>query len=184
MELTNDVCEISIIPAVTYSLNSPDNRHYDFEYNPENHSQHDFWDAFHIHIDLFIKEYDIVLVGEYTKEVLDHAVLEGNVLTVMMGCEVSQIDITTGEMTLHRRFECFGSTFGIYPIQDGYIIWGELEIIRLNAGLEKCWSFSGRDIFVSNSGKEPFEICENSIKLNDWEDNFYELDFNGRLISG
>lgn len=36
----------------------------------------------------------------------------------------------------------------------------------------------------SVSGKNGFELCENSIKLYDFEDNFYEIDFMGNLIAG
>lgn len=53
----------------------------------------------------------------------------------------------------------------------------------LDFNFNKKWSFSGRDVFVSVSRRKPFELCENSIKLYDFEDNFYEIDFMGNLIS-
>ena len=53
----------------------------------------------------------------------------------------------------------------------------------LDFDFNKKWSFSGKDIFVSMSDKKPFELCENSIKLYDFEENFYEIDFSGKLIS-
>lgn len=45
------------------------------------------------------------------------------------------------------------------------------------------WKFLGKDIFVSVSGKTAFQLCEKTVKLYDFEDNFYEIDFDGTLIS-
>ena len=68
-------------------------------------------------------------------------------------------------------------------MSDGYLIYGEIEIIKLDNEFNVAWKFSGRDIFVSISGKNAFEIAEQSIKLYDFEDNFYEIDFDGKLIN-
>ena len=53
----------------------------------------------------------------------------------------------------------------------------------LDFQFNKKWIFAGRDIFVSISEKKPFVLCENSIQLYDFEDNFYEINFEGQLIS-
>ena len=37
-------------------------------------------------------------------------------------------------------------------------------------------------IFVSVTGREAFSLGENSIRLHDFEDNFYEIGFQGNLI--
>ena len=44
------------------------------------------------------------------------------------------------------------------------------------------WAFSGKDIFASVSGKLPFEIKDELICLYDFEDNYYEIDFEGNHI--
>ena len=46
------------------------------------------------------------------------------------------------------------------------------ECSMLNNKLETLWLFSGRDIFVSVSGKNPFEIKADRICLFDFEDNY------------
>ena len=183
MTLQNEKCIITITTDSTYAIQSSDNKQYDFEYNPGNYKRHNWANAFSIHIDLFYKEYKIALVGEYSSDSLGCATLNGDILTVMKGCSISQINIITGELILYKTFECYGSTFGIYSIPNGYIIWGELEIIRLDLSFEKIWSFMGRDIFVSQTNTSPFVIHENSIKLYDWEGNYYELDFDGKQIT-
>ena len=68
-------------------------------------------------------------------------------------------------------------TLQFIKLKKGYIIYGEIEITMLDFNFEKQWSFSGKDIFASISGKEPFKILENSICLYDFEDNYYEIDF-------
>ena len=67
---------------------------------------------------------------------------------------------------------------------NGYIVYGEIEIIMLDLDFNKVWGFTGRDIFVSQTRKNAFVLGENSIELYDWENNYYELDFNGNLICG
>ena len=52
----------------------------------------------------------------------------------------------------------------------------------LDLDFKKQWSFSGKDIFVSISNREPFTIRENLICLYDFENNYYEIDFNGKQI--
>ena len=182
MIIKNEICEINITSDPTYSVRSTDNRHYDFEYDPGCHTRSDWYSAFSIHINLFYKEYDIVLVGENSSDPSNCAILKDNTLTIMMENSISQINVVNGELTLYKRFDCFGSTFGLYPISNGYIVWGELEILRLDLNFEKIWSFMGRDIFVSQSGNSPFVLGEKTIKLHDWEGNYYELDFDGKLI--
>ena len=93
------------------------------------------------------------------------------------------IDVTDGSLVCCKNFDCFESNFGIYKVQRGYIVYGEMKITMLDFKFNKTWSFSGKDIFLSATGKKPFELCDNSIKLYDFEDNFYEIDFDGNLIS-
>ena len=68
-------------------------------------------------------------------------------------------------------------------MSDGYLIYGEIEIIKLDNEFNTLWKFSGRDIFVSTTGKNAFELTDHSIKLYDFNDNFYEIDFDGKLIN-
>lgn len=81
-----------------------------------------------------------------------------------------------------RNLIVFGCNYGIFRVQNGYIIYGEIEILMLDFEFNKKWAFSGKDIFVSISGKKSFELCENSIRLYDFEDNYYEIDYMGNLI--
>ena len=183
MELENDFCYIQINIDTTYSVQSSDNRHYDLEFNPKNYRHNDLYKTLSIHIDLFNKEIDIALVRNFCSYDFDCAILEDRVLTIMQNNTISQICVDNGMLILCKDFECFGCTFGLYKVKNGYIVYGEIEIVMLDLDFNKVWSFSGRDIFVSQKEEKSFLICENSIKLYDWENNYYEIDFNGNLIS-
>ena len=182
MELMNERCVVQITADTMYTVQSADNKRYDAELNPDDYKRGDSYKALAIHADLLSKEISIVLVGDFYSYDANCAVLNDTVLTVLQGSAISQIELSTGSLRLHKRIECCGCTFGLYSIPGGFIIWGETEIVRLDLNFDRVWGFSGRDIFVSQSQKTPFELCENSIKLCDWEDNCYELDLNGNLI--
>ena len=182
MILQNEICHIEINIDETYTVDSADNRHYDVTLNPGDYGRSDFSKTLAIHIDLYSKEYQIALVGAYYSYDSDCAILEDDILTILQDYMITRIRVTNAAIVRHVLLDCFGRNFAIYKINKGYIIHGEIEIIMLNADLEKQWSFSGRDIFVSISNREPITIREKSICLYDFADNYYEIDFDGKQI--
>ncbi|MTI48429.1 MAG: hypothetical protein FH761_11345 [Firmicutes bacterium] len=67
-------------------------------------------------------------------------------------------------------------------MEDLYIIHGEVAITCISIDGEKQWSFSGRDIFVTNDGSVDFYISNGQIITKDWENNQYILDKKGNLL--
>lgn len=132
---------------------------------------------------MFNSKTDIALVGDFYSYDSDCAVLDGKVLTIMQNNTISKICVDNGALMLHKEFTCFGCTFGLYRVTNGYVIYGEIEILMFDFILDKIWAFSGRDIFVSQTREHVFVLGEHSIKLFDWEDNFYEINYTGKLIS-
>lgn len=161
MFLENQKCRIEIKVDETYTVDSADNRPYDVVYNPCYYKHRDLCKTFSIHIDLFSRELHIALVGPFYSYVFDCGILDDEILTVLQDNTITQIRVTDGSLVRHIQFDCIGCNFGIYKIM---------------------WSFSGKDIFVSVSGKTSFELKESSICLYDFEGNDYELDFDGNLI--
>ena len=182
MLLENEVCTVKISLDDTYTVGSADNRHYDMVINPSDLSSSDLSKTFSISIDVHHHNYMIALVGSYLSCEYDCAILEGNNLLVLQDDNLVVIDVLSGALIKSIHMDCFGSNFSIYRIPKGYIIYGEIEIIMLNDAFEKQWTFSGRDIFVTQSNKNPFAICDNAIELFDWEDNYYKIDFGGNLL--
>lgn len=182
MVLRNDICIVTVYIDETYTIDSMDNKHYDIVLNPWQLKRNDMYRVHSIQIDFPQKTISVALIGDYFSYDVDCAVLEESVLTVLQNGFVTQLNVNNSSIIHCKEIEHFGCNFGIYRIKNGYIIYGEIEIAMLDFNFDKKWSFLGRDIFVSVSDKEPFTLCENSIKLYDIEDNFYEIDFMGNLI--
>ncbi len=183
MIVQNDICNIHIWVDDMYTVDSSDNKPYDLVINPRGYKQNDLYKVLALQIHLFDETICIALVGDFYSYEIDCAILDNDILTVLQNNAIVQLRVTDGTMLLYRTFDCFGYNYGIYKVKKGYIIYGEIEITMLDFDVNKKWSFSGRDIFVSLSEKRAFELCENSIKLYDFEDNFYEIDFEGKLLS-
>ena len=182
MVLENETCHIEIKIDETYTVGSADNRHYDVTLNPCHYRYFDHPKTFSIHIDLFSKEYFIALIGSFYCYAEDCAVLEGDILTVLQNDLVTQINITDRSIIRYAVLDCPGCGLALYKVKKGYIIYGEIEIVMLDHALVTQWTFSGKNIFVSMSGKKSFELGEDSIGLYDFEDNYYEIDLDGKLI--
>ena len=64
-----------------------------------------------------------------------------------------------------------------------FILYCEMDIIRMNRNLDVLWDYSARDIFVRFHGDEPaFEMDIDRIKLYDFSDYYYEIDYDGKII--
>ncbi|MBR5098623.1 MAG: hypothetical protein IK091_05310 [Spirochaetales bacterium] len=133
-------------------------------------------------IDNNSKHRRFVLIGNPYSSDENCAVLEGEILTVLLCWDIVRININTCKVVAHYHLDHSGCNFGIFKIDRGYIIYGELEILLLNLNFQKEWSFSGQDIFVSNSECIPFEIRQDRICLFDIYGEYYEIDFNCKEI--
>ncbi len=183
MLLSNDLCTVKICIDETYTINSADNKHYDIIYNPEQYRKMDFYKALIISIDLFSKELSIALIGNYYSYDVDCALLNDDILTILQNKSITQINVKTGLIINHiHLIENAGINYAIYKSKTGYIIYGEIYITGLNDDFQIEWTFSGRDIWASITGKNPFELCDDYIKLYDFNDNYYEIDLNGKVI--
>ena len=177
--LQNDKFFIEITEDNTFTIGSSDNRKHDLLMNPTNlkHS----YKALRISVKGNVNR-EVVLIGDECTCVQDNcAILEDDVLTVLLNNHITQINIAALEIVGGYDLDVFGTTFAIYRMVDGYLIYGEIEIIKLDNSFNIVWKFSGKDIFVSVSGKNAFELTAESIRLYDFEDNFYELDFDGNI---
>lgn len=183
MELQNEVCYVKISVDEMYTVDSTDNKPYDLILNPDSYKHNDIYKVFSIEITNSSGKIRLALVGDFYSYDTDCAVLEDEVLTVLQNNSIVQIDMNNGLILRSKKFECFGCNYGIFKVKNGYIIYGEIEILMLDFEFDKKWAFLGKDIFVSLSGKKSFELCENSIKLYDIENNYYEIDYMGNLIN-
>lgn len=185
MQLKNLQYSIDIEIDNTFTLESTDNRPYDYIFNPEALTRNDYTKVFSIRISKGCDEpTNIALIGSFYSFPEDCAILKDNHLTVLMDSTITVIDLITLSIIRHKIFSDFGTYFSIYSFDNGYIVYGELDIVKLDITLQIEWTFSGADIFVlPDESIIPFNINGDTIELRDWEGKYYYLDKYGNKIS-
>lgn len=126
--------------------------------------------------------HSISILCSYMTDLENSAFLKGDHLILMLNEQLFRISMKDCIIREYKQLDIIGCTFGIYETIHGYVVHGELDILMLNTNLEVLWDFSGRDIFVSVTGKTAFALTDTTIQLNDFEDNYYEIDLNGKLL--
>ena len=182
MHLKNGLYDICIEEDNTYTINSADNKKYDYTYNPNDLTNNSFVKIFSLTINSNIQEIRVAIIGDFYSSSEDCAILVDNNLTILQNDTILRIDASTGQLVCFKNIDTLGVNFSIYQVESGYIIYGEIEIIMLDFDFEVKWKFSARDIFVTLDNTKAFELCNDRIKLLDFEKNYYEIDFNGKLI--
>ena len=137
MILHNDICSINISIDTTYTVESTDNKPYDLVINPRHLKHSDMYKVFSIQIDLFSKTISIAMIGDFYSYDKDCAVLEDKILTILQNDAIIQLNINDGTMIKFKEFDCFGCNYGIYRVQNGYIVYGEIEITMLDFNFNK-----------------------------------------------
>ncbi|MBQ6568793.1 MAG: hypothetical protein IJL87_00900 [Clostridia bacterium] len=182
MKLKNKYCSVNLEIDPAYSVGSADNRKYDLTFNPGEYGRGDYCKTLCFDIDCYSSRYTVALTGDGSCQAEDCAVLEEKILSVLLGWDIIQFDVKARQIIKRATVDVFGCCFGVFRVGDRYLIYGECEIAMLDSNFNKIWGFAGRDIFVSVTGKNPFVINKNSVSLYDFEDNYYEVDFNGKVI--
>ena len=92
-------------------------------------------------------------------------------------------DLLTQEVSIAIDLhDHLGHFFEIHRYENDYILYGEVEIIRLSAAFGVLWSFSARDIFINQDGSSAFEMDPEGIYLKDWLGWHYHISYDGKLI--
>ena len=93
-------------------------------------------------------------------------------------------DPVTLEIMKKATISPFGTMFEVHPFGKDYILYGETEIYRISENLKEIWSFSGEDIFVRcGSNESAFEMKNDRICLYDFLGNYYEIYYDGNIIT-
>ena len=184
MLLQNEKFSVKITLDDTFTVNSADNPfHYDKILYARDIAPNDFYKTLSVEIDNGTNALRIALVGDYFSYDFDCAVLNDDVLTVMQNNNLTSISLSDYNIVKKVKLPENGTNYGIYRCKYGYLIYGEMQITMLDFDFQCLWYFMGRDIFVSQNENKPFEFDDEKIMLYDWENNYYELDYNGRLIN-
>jgi hypothetical protein len=165
-----------------YFINSADNR-YSYRHVHSDKSDHQ------TKIGIILKNDDnqiinsaIVLNRGFSSGLPGSWIIDDNILAVLVGNAFYLLSIPDLSVLSISEAD-LSTTFEIAKVMDRYIVHGELDISCFDSNGKKVWAFSGRDIFACIDDKKPFQIFPNHIKLIDFENNEYVLDFNGKLLS-
>lgn len=182
MELSNNIYCITIDKADD-PLRSQESHNYNYIYNPSDYKEDDIHSAFIISIETACNNSCIELIGSFYSNPDRCAELEDSKLVVLMDDVIVEFDLETLSVLKHKTIgdETY---FSLYPITDGYLIHGELSIIRLDRNFEQVWNFYGSDIWVVQDGtREAFQIIDDQILLEDWNGIKYILNMDGKLVT-
>lgn len=184
MILKNGHYTINIKKDTTYRLGSTDNHFYDLILNPLKLNHSDFHDALSIYINDGIREQHLALVGDLFSSAENIAILKGHDLIVLEGFSIIVIDCHTYKVTAQNNLKS-AMCIAIYEFDDGYVVHGELEIIKLSSTFEVEWVFMGGEIFVRFDKECFLEIKGDKIHVIDWINMQYEIDKlgNGKVIN-
>ena len=88
------------------------------------------------------------------------------------------------EIVAEKDMSACGRLFAAYPYEDDFILHSETTIFRIKADLSVVWEFSAKDIFVRycSSDGHAFEMKSDRICLWDFSDNYYEIDYDGKIM--
>ena len=99
---------------------------------------------------------------------------------ILVCCSNSIFCLSIPELNLvWKRQADHGWCFGIYKYQDSYIVHGEVEISRIGKDGNIIWQKSGADIFTTKSGEKSFELTDDFIIANDFENRVYKWSYDG-----
>ena len=171
----------------TFTKDSVDNKYkYDAQYFEKNYSRVkcDYGSKYAIRIkknNEYLKSVILLSNGFSSLSNKDSIIIENSNMVIIVGKSIFCLGLPN--LNFSWQIECDKSTcFGIYEVNDEFIIHGELFISKISKTGKLEWQFSGRDIFVTMDGSDRINITEEYIRVTDWENNIYYLNFNGQEI--
>lgn len=172
---------ICIREAPPYSFDSTDNKCYDSIIVIE---EKKFNKSIEIEVEQYGEIRTVLMVVPYYTPIDSFVAPHRDGLFMMLNDVLCVFSPDNASVTKQVRINPMGTMFEVHRLENDYILYGEMEIYRISQELIVKWFFSGKDIFVRYLGNEPaFLMKQDRICLYDFEDNYYEINFEGTLIS-
>ena len=175
--------KIYIGEAPCHSFQSANNKSYDKIFEIEN-DNFEFKKSIEIKTNFRGDTHSVLIIASYCTPARSFAALHRDGLFLMLNDILCVFDPKNLELSKKIKMYPMGTMFEVHPYGEDYILYGECEIYRISSDLNVQWQFSGRDIFVRSRGKEPaFELQKDRICLYDFEENYYEVSYDGKVIT-
>lgn len=182
MILSNKNYEIEIIKDMQYTLFSKDNKFYNHVIQMEQYSRNDFVCAYCVSVHSLTSDYKVAIIGRAYGSIENCAVLEGSRLVILVDDYLVFFDLITQNLEMKKKILDFGTGIEIYSFDNGYIINGEVDVIKVDRLGRKIWDFSGKDIWVRPNGESSVNILDDRLLLTDFEGYNYHVDKWGKEI--
>ncbi|SHF85943.1 hypothetical protein SAMN05444377_1282 [Flavobacterium fontis] len=188
LKLTFENYEIELSNDKDFKLNSADNSFkYDFTYHDEEAlnyqcSQH----AIRVFASgQLYKSAIVCAIAGGTTIHSQTAIVDNN--DIFICCANKVFSLSLPDLKLNWITEVDMATcFGIYKADNGLFTHGEMTVKRLDHSGQIIWDIGLRDIIVNfeeNREQEEFVLRDNYISLMDFNNNKYQLGFDGKFIS-
>ena len=183
MTLYGDAFKVKIHKDEDYRIDSTIESHYDAVLNPYGLDHNTYFETLSVTVDNYSNEKHLAIMGQIISDDYGAAILNGCDLILLIDSMLIVIDCKSIEVKIQKEMP-EGYYFSIHNFNNGYIIHGELDIIKLTSApaFEVEWTFSGNDIFVTPDGRSSFQINNDVFYLKDWNDKEYVVDKNGKEL--
>lgn len=138
MTLENALAKVTISIDETYFSEENTPGKYDKVFNPNDFKRSELSTVFSVQVDLRNRQYSVALIGDHNCSEENCAVLENNVLTVLQGWDVLQIDLFCAQLIKCCSLDSMAPNIGIYRVNDGYLIHGEMDLRCLMIACTNC----------------------------------------------
>ncbi|WP_378172598.1 hypothetical protein [Aquimarina sp. SS2-1] len=181
--------EIEFLNEENYSTKSVDNiRKYKFEYSEgkdiKDRNHHMSKHGIRVRKNLTDELISSAIICEYGGSTTIHQksfFIDDQKIWICVCDKIYSLKLPNLEIEWFGTFD-YATNLSINQFQDDFIIHGELEILRINRKGQIKWRFGARDIFITETGENNFQINNGIIEVQDWEGYKYIIDQNGKEI--
>lgn len=186
MKIQYEDYELIILNEPFYKVNSLDNiREYKLEYKGEGQTKQVSKHGIRIRNKITNTEISSAIICESGGATIIHDnsfIIRNSQIYICVCNKVYCLKLPSLEIEWIKQLDDI-TNYSINSFKNDFIIHGELEIIRLNQNGDIVWRFGGKDIFVSETGKNNFCIDKSLIEVKDWKGNKYIINEYGQEIS-
>lgn len=159
----------------------PDCANPNYIYDFKDYKNEDLYSILHIKILNANSNDDLFLFCDFCGSFEHCTVLNEDKLYTIKFNTLYEIDVITKQIRFIDIDDLAGA-LGLYKVDDGLIVHGEMKIVKIDFDLDEIWCFYGADIFVTLQDKPSIVIHNDRIELLDFQNNHYVLSHNGKLI--
>ena len=187
-EKDKEYYEIKVSKNNNFTLFSSDNKSYDAVYYMEEYTRNSLVCTYEItitcHSETMVDNIKLIaLIGRIYGNTEHCTVIIGSRLAVLVDDYLSIIELSDISLITKVKILSFGTGIALYSFDDGLLVHGEIDVVKIDYDGNTEWSFSARDVWVTADGTDALRIEGDKIFLTDFEGHTYVLNRFGEEIS-